>query len=183
MKVLGILGSPHADGPSSSLAREVLRGAEEAGHEVKIYSLKDMNIRGCQACGYCKAHWCDCILEDDLKPYWRDLQECGALVLAAPNYCGQISGPMITYMNRHYCLMMMADGKGIPRIHPGIQVIGVFSQGNADTDAYRKAYDWYLHDFEARRMQVRDILIHTSKMTSEEEGGLTKRAFEDRKRL
>ena len=59
MKVLGILGSPHADGPSSSLAREVLRGAEEAGHEVKIYSLKDMNIRGCQACGYCKAHWCD----------------------------------------------------------------------------------------------------------------------------
>ena len=118
-----------------------------------------------------------------LKPYWRELQECGALVLAAPNYCGQIAGPMITYMNRHYCLMMMADGKGIPRIHPGIQVIGIFSQGNADKDAYRNAYEWYLHDFEARGMQVRDVLIHTSRMTAEEEDGLMKRAFKDGEKL
>lgn len=49
MKVLGILGSPHEHGPSSTVAREVLRGAAEAGHEVKIYALKDMNVRGCQA--------------------------------------------------------------------------------------------------------------------------------------
>ena len=183
MKVLGILGSPHEHRPSSTVAREVLRGAAEAGHEVKIYALKEMNVRGCQACGYCKAHWCDCVLEDDLKPYWKDLQECGALVLAAPNYCGQIAGPMITYMNRHYCLMMMADGKGIPRIHPGIQVVGVFSQGNADPDAYRKAYDWYLHDFEARGMQVKDVLIHTSQTPCGEGSELMRRAYEDGKRL
>ncbi len=56
MKVVAVLGSPHPDGPSSTLAREVLRGALDAGHEVVVYELNKMNFKGCQGCGYCKAN-------------------------------------------------------------------------------------------------------------------------------
>lgn len=131
MKIVAVLGSPKKDSVSSAIAKEVLRGAEEAGHDIVIYNINDMNIKGCQACGYCKKHHVDCILEDDLSQYWKDLHECGALILASPNYCAQVSGPMITFMNRHYCLMM-SDG---PRIKPGIKLVGVFSQGNRKQDA------------------------------------------------
>ena len=64
MKVVAVLGSPHADGPSSVIAREVLRGAKDAGHEVVEYVINDMNLRGCQACGTCKAQKVDCILQE-----------------------------------------------------------------------------------------------------------------------
>ena len=108
-----------------------------------------------------------------MAPYWRDLHECGALVLAAPNYCSQLPGPMITFMNRHYCLMMK-DG---PRLHPGIKLAGVFSQGYTRKDAYPDAYKWYLHDFEARGMLLQDILIHTSALPADPGSELMQRAY------
>ena len=157
MKVVAVLGSPHKDGPSTVIAKEVLRGAKDAGHEVVEYFINDMNVKGCQACGTCKSQKVDCILQDDLLPYWKDLHECGALVVAAPNYCSQVCGPMITYMNRHYCLI--ADGV---RIHPGIKLVGVFSQGAQERyEAAEKAYDWFLKDFQNRDMVLHSKIVHT----------------------
>ncbi|MGN0316036.1 MAG: flavodoxin family protein [Fusicatenibacter sp.] len=179
MKVVAVLGSPKKDGASSTIAKEILRGAEEAGHEVVIYDINDMNMKGCQACGYCKQNRVDCILNDDLMPYWKDLHECGVLVLASPNYCSQVAGPMITFMNRHYCLMM-SDG---PRIKPGIKLIGVFSQGNQQPDTYLDNYKWYLNDFEARKMQLHELIIHTSAMPYDKESEIIKRAYEIGKAL
>ena len=180
MKVVAVLGSPHNDGPSSVLAREVLRGAKDAGHEVVEYVINDMNVRGCQACGTCKREKVDCILQDDLAPYWKDLHECGALLVAAPNYCSQVNGPMITYMNRHYCLIT-ADGV---RVHPGIKLIGVFSQGAKDNyEAAEKAYDWFLKDFQNRDMVLHAKIVHTGKDAWDADSELMKRAYEAGKTL
>lgn len=158
MKVVAVFGSPHPDGPSARIARAVLEGARAAGHEIVEYHLNDMHVRGCQACGCCKRDQVDCILQDDLRPYWQDLHECGALVLAAPNYCSQICGPMITFMNRHYCLITAA---GV-RLHPGVRLVGVFSQGARERyDAAEQAYDWFLRDFCNRDMVLHAKLVHT----------------------
>lgn len=179
MKVIAVLGSPHKDGASSTIAKEVLRGAEDAGHEIVIYNINDMNINGCQGCGYCKNNRADCIIDDDLKTYWKDLHECGALIVSSPNYCAQVTGPMITFMNRHHCLMM-SDG---PRIKPGIKLVGVFSQGYDKQDAYLNNYKWYLHDFEARKMELQDIIIHTSQMPYDSESEIMKKAYNIGKNL
>lgn len=177
MKIVAVLGSPHPEGPSSSLAQEVIRGARDAGHEVKIYQLNDMVFKGCQGCGYCKSHEGDCIMEDDLKPYWKDLHECSALILSAPNYASNVRGDMITFMNRHYCLFTIKDGKFTLKIHPGIKLIGIFSQGNQDPEAYMDHYKWFLGDFENRAMELQDILVHTGGMTPEEESAMRCRAY------
>ena len=85
-----------------------------------------MRVRGCQGCRACKQKGIDCVVKDDLTPYWEDLHTCDALLVSSPNYASTVTGPMITYMNRHYCLL---DENWQPRIKPGIKLIGVFAQG------------------------------------------------------
>jgi multimeric flavodoxin WrbA len=174
MKVIAVLGSPRSESFSSTLAREVLRGAADAGHQVATYEVNEMNVRGCQGCRTCKDKNVDCILNDDLKPYWEHLHACGALVVSAPNYASQVCGPMITFMNRHYCLL---DADWKVRVHPGIKLVGVFSQGNRDPDRYRAQYDWYLGDFQNRDMVLVDTLIHTGRQPLPPDCELMRRAY------
>lgn len=174
MRVIGVLGSPHREGPSSRLAREVLRGAQDVGHQIQVYEINEMNVRGCQGCRYCKDHGVDCIVEDDLLPYWKDLHTVGALVVSAPVYASQVCGPMITYMNRHYCLL---DRDWKVRIHPGIKLVGVFSQGNQDAERYLPAYRWFLGDFQHRDMELVDMIVHTRALSYAPGSELMERAY------
>lgn len=73
MKLVAVLGSPHPNGPSSTLAKEVIRGAKEAGWEISLYEIESMHVRGCQGCRACKQKGIDCVVADDLTPYWKDL--------------------------------------------------------------------------------------------------------------
>lgn len=62
-------------------------------------------------------------------------------------------------MNRHYCLIG-ADRK--PRIHPGIKLVGVFSQGAPTVnETSQRNYAWFLADFENRGMVLVDTLVAT----------------------
>jgi multimeric flavodoxin WrbA len=175
MKVVAVLGSPHESGASATVARRVLDGARAAGHEVVEYEINKLNVRGCQACGTCKRDLVDCIQEDDLQPYWNELHACGALLVAAPVYAGTINGPMISYMNRHYCLI---GGDRKVRVHPGIKLVGVFSQGNPDLARFDAAYDWYLHDFQNRDMVLVGKLVHSPRMPQEQIDALMERAYQ-----
>jgi len=180
MKVIAVLGSPHEQGFSSTLAREVLRGAADAGHQVVIYEINKMLVKGCQGCRSCKDNNVDCIVEDDLRLYWKDLHECGALLVSSPNYASQVCGPMITFMNRHYCLL---DRDWNVRIHAGIKLIGVFSQGNGDPEAYIPQYKWYLGDFQNRAMVLVGMLIHAGNQPLTPDSGLMRRAYNIGKNL
>jgi len=157
MKVLCVLASPREQSNSSALAYRLLEAVRENGHEVKIYQLNDINVRGCQACGYCKDNSLDCKVNDDLHGYWKELHECGALIIAAPNYCAYPCGVAINYMNRHYCLL---NRDWSVRIKPGIKLVGIFSQGNSDRDQYTPAYEWFLGDFLNRGMILADMIVH-----------------------
>jgi multimeric flavodoxin WrbA len=175
MKVVAVLGSPRPNGGSATVARRVLDGARDAGHEVVVYEINKMNVRGCQACRTCKSELVDCVLQDDLQPYWKDLHACGALLVSACNYCSMINGPMVTFMNRHYCLI---GGDGKVRVHPGIKLVGVFSQGNPDASRIAQVYDWFLGDFQHRDMVLVDKLVHSSRMPEEQTAALMERAYE-----
>jgi hypothetical protein len=103
------------------------------------------------------------------------LHECGALVVSGCNYCSMVNGPMITYMNRHYCLI---GGDGKVRVHPGIKLVGVFSQGNPDPDRIGHVYDWFLRDFQNRDMVLVDKLVHSGRMPQEQIDALMERAYQ-----
>lgn len=175
MKIVAVIGSPHKNGPSSLITQEILRGAKDAGHSAVIYRINEMDVKGCQACGFCKANYKDCRLNDDLKPYWNDLHECDVLIVSSPNYCSYVTGPMMTYMNRHYCLIMP---DGTTTVKKPKELIGVFSQGQDQVNLYLDHYEEYLRDFEARNMKLKDIIIHTKEMPFDENSEIMHRAYQ-----
>jgi multimeric flavodoxin WrbA len=179
MNIVVVLGSPRKESQGNSLAMEVARGAESNSHNVTIYRVNEMNIRGCQGCRACKDNNIDCVLNDDLKQYWSKLHDAGALIISSPNYAGGVCGPMITFMNRHYCLI---DAGWKPRVHPGIKLVGIFSQGREDLDGYLSEYKKYLADFENREMQLVDIIVNSARLPREYDK-LTARAYEIGKSL
>ena len=83
---------------------------------------------------------------------------------------------MISYMNRHYCLL---DKDWTVRVKPGIKVIGVFGQGVPDSEEYEDRIAWYLSDFERRNMVVVDNIVKTGRTPVAEDAELMRRAYED----
>jgi NAD(P)H-dependent FMN reductase len=83
MKVVGISGSPRRGGNTETLLREVLRGAEEAGAETRLFILSRMNISPCLHCDGCLAEG-ECVVKDDMWLIYPEIESLDALVLASP---------------------------------------------------------------------------------------------------
>lgn len=182
-KVVAVIGSPRNDGMSTRVVEKIIEGAKEAKHEVVVYRINDMNVRGCQNCRYCKENSVDCILNDDLKPYWKDLHECDALIVSACNYASHVCGPMITYMDRHYCIL---DKNFETRLEPGkIKLVGVFAQGGpVESGSFAdRNYDWFLGDFQARKMVLTEKIVVGRGSDLSPGGEVMTRAFEVGKSL
>ena len=50
MKIIALQGSPRIGGNCDVLMDEMIKGAEENGHEVVKYYLEEEDIAGCKAC-------------------------------------------------------------------------------------------------------------------------------------
>lgn len=91
MKVTAVLGSPTRNGNTCVLAREVLRGAQEAGAEVSEIFLAGQHIEFCRGCisshmeRSCMATG-RCVIDDDVNELRQRLYESDGLVLASPSY-------------------------------------------------------------------------------------------------
>lgn len=152
MKVTMVLGSPRDESISTKLAMRFADGAKENGHEVKIYNINEMEVMGCQACGCCRKYDTDCVVEDDLADYFEDLKHSSVLVVTSPNYYSYVTGPMITFMNRHYCLL---DKDKNPRIQETKSLYGFFAQGAPEGfERYIPNYEWYLGVFQKMNMKL-----------------------------
>ena len=144
MKIVAVYGSSRPGSLSAAVMDDILRGAADAGHEIVRYSINKLRFSGCIGCHSCKKHDSDCVLTDDLKPYFKDLHEAGALVLSGANYMGQVNGSMISFMNRHFCIGG-GPSKGTRLTHP-TRILSVFAQGAPTAvPAFEENYRWY-HD-------------------------------------
>ncbi len=150
-KMTVMLGSPRKQSVSSDAAEQIMTAANRAGFDIVEYNVNNMEVAGCQGCGMCREKGTDCIIEDDFSEYLKDLSASDVLIVTAPNYYSHIAGPMVTFMNRHYCLF---DKDRKPRLQKKIKVFGIFSQGaSAPREEYEQAYDWYMSIFEKLGME------------------------------
>ncbi|MDD7389063.1 MAG: flavodoxin family protein [Lachnospiraceae bacterium] len=173
MKLVAVLGSSRPDAVSTKIAECVMKSAEEAGCEVVVFHANDMNMKGCRGCNACRKNGTDCVMKDDMQQYFRELHTCDALLLTAPNYCSQVAGPMITFMNRHYC---MSKPDHTSRLEPGKKLIGIFSQGAPEgIDRYEANYDWYLSIFE-RHMELTGKIVAGGNSDLSENGSIMTKA-------
>lgn len=98
-KVLVLSTSPRIGGNSETLADAFIKGAEEAGHEVKKICLYDKRIEFCRGCLACQTTG-KCILHDDAEKIVAQMKAADVLVFATPIYFYEMSGQMKTLLDR-----------------------------------------------------------------------------------
>ena len=103
MKLLGIQSSPNLNGLTAETAKQVLKGAEAAGHEAELINLNKAVIKKCKACdggwGQCRREG-TCIQKDDFAEILDKINEADAFVFTTPVYWHDLSESAKTFLDR-----------------------------------------------------------------------------------
>lgn len=100
-----LIGSPRPKGSTAALARAFAEGARSAGHNVTEFFLGGMDIQGCKACrGGRSDRDFPCVQHDGMDEIYPAVRGCDVLVLASPLYYWNLSGPLMTAINRLFAL-------------------------------------------------------------------------------
>ena len=97
--VLIISTSLRGGSNSELLAKECVRGAEEAGNRVELLSLKGKKIQYCIGCLACIKTG-KCVQKDDAPEIMEKLRRADVLVFATPIYYYEMCGQMKTLLDR-----------------------------------------------------------------------------------
>lgn len=98
-KVLIIETSLRSDSNSDKLAASFAKGAEDAGNEVEIVSLKGKKIGFCTGCFACQKTG-SCIISDDANMITEKILDAEVVVWSTPVYYYEMSGQMKTMIDR-----------------------------------------------------------------------------------
>ena len=98
-KVLILSASPRRGGNSDTLCDQLMKGAQDAGHEVKKLRLAALNIGYCTACYACKklGH---CVKQDDMTIVIEQMRWADVIVLATPVYFYAMNAQLKTVIDR-----------------------------------------------------------------------------------
>jgi len=100
MKVLAVMGTKRKTGSVCRLSREVLRGAQENGHQVELINLYDYNIKFCTGC-WSAARTGACALKDDFDEIFTKFTAADVVLLGSPCYWGGVTAIMKNFFDRH----------------------------------------------------------------------------------
>ena len=85
MKILALTGSPNKNGSSNLLASEFIRGAEEAGHSVRVVDAAHAQIAPCTGCIHC-GYDGPCVQKDDMEAIRPLILDADMLAFVTPLY-------------------------------------------------------------------------------------------------
>ena len=100
-----LLASPRPKGNSAAVLGWFLDKAKELGENPSVYSLNDLDFRGCQGCLACKKKLDHCALKDDLTPVLDEVSQAQNLVIATPVYWMDASAQLKTFVDRCYSFL------------------------------------------------------------------------------
>ena len=142
MKIIVLNGSPRPSGNTKAMISAFTEGAERAGHEVTVFDVCRMNIKGCLACEYCHTKaFRQCVQKDDMQKIYPVLDEAEMIVLASPIYYHGLSGQLQCTINRIYA-------QGYPKkLKKAMLLLSSGDHGVYDgaVFTYRNSFLEYLH--------------------------------------
>ena len=106
MNVLGISGSPRKKSNSHILLEHALQPSEEAGWSIKVLRLRNLTVKPCKACDYCKEHPGQCAIDDDMDLFIDAFRRCDALIVATPVYSRNVCAQLMAVFDRHYAVKL-----------------------------------------------------------------------------
>ena len=98
-KILIVSASPRMNSNSEALAKAFARGAQEAGHETELISLRGKTVNFCRGRFVCQEEQ-RCVIHDDADAICRKALEADVLVFATPIYYYEMSGQLKTLLDR-----------------------------------------------------------------------------------
>lgn len=137
MKILVLNGSPRPNGNTAAMVSAFQKTAEECGHNVVVFNVCKMNIKGCLACEYCHGKGQgDCAQKDDMQSIYSELKDTKMLILASPIYYHGISGQLKCAIDRFYSALYPTAPKCLKK------TAMFLSSGDADMyDGAKFSYD------------------------------------------
>ena len=129
-KVVTLLGSPRKKGNSTTLANQIIKGAESNGAVVDSFYLNGLEIRSCQGCYSCqKQDSKGCIVDDDMQTIYPKLQEADRWVIASPVYWFSMSAQTKLFMDRCFAMWNYTRGENWMK---GKKIAIAMSYGDSD---------------------------------------------------
>ena len=104
MKVLLINGSARRNGNTFLALKEIADTLAKEGIDSEIVQIGAKPVRGCIACGKCKANGNNrCVFDDDIcNRVSEKMADCDALVVGSPVYYGQPNGTVLSLIQRMF---------------------------------------------------------------------------------
>ena len=113
--ILGLNGSPRANGNTEALVDALIAGAKSAGHSANKANIRTMNIKPCIGCYQCVAGKGDpCVQKDDMKDIYTQLEQSDVIVFASPLYWWQVTAQMKIVIDRLFAVAA-ANGMHVPQ--------------------------------------------------------------------
>jgi len=103
VKIIGINGSPRIGGNTDILLDKVLEGAKSKGGDVEKVILNNLKFSPCQECKNMRDDG-TCIIEDDMQPLYKKIEDADAIILASPIFFGSLSAQTKMMIDRFQCV-------------------------------------------------------------------------------
>ncbi|AKX95767.1 FMN reductase [Moorella thermoacetica] len=180
-KMVAFIGSPRKEGNTSTIVREIARGAKEAGAEVKIYNLNEMTLKPCQSCFYCRQAE-NCATKDDMQSVYADIKNADAIVIGSPIYMSQVTAQTKLLIDR---LFPLIDANFKPRFGVKKTVV-VYSQGQDEAGAFQRYFEYNANVLKMLGLDIVDTIICSGAndpQTAVKNEGLMAKAFKTGREL
>ena len=99
MKVLLIIGSPHAKGCTWRAVAEIQTTLEKENIESEIIHIGNKDIRGCIGCRRCKETG-KCVFDDIVNETAQKFKEADGFVIGSPVYFASANATAVAFMDR-----------------------------------------------------------------------------------
>ena len=145
MKVLVLNGSPHPNGATADMVSAFEKGAKEAGHEVIIFAVARMNVKGCLGCEYChnKGEG-KCVQQDDMKALYPEFLSADMVVFASPIYYFTLSAQLQAVIHRTYAFGIPKNVKQTSIVeYWGVKNAGIFTANGEKNKSEEKRQELY----------------------------------------
>ena len=99
MDIVALMGSPRKHGNTDMLIDEMIKGAEENGHNVVKHYISDLDVHPCKGCGVCTTGK-DCVFKDDGLEVTHQIANAEGLIVSSPIYFGLMTGDLKILIDR-----------------------------------------------------------------------------------
>ena len=156
-KVAIVFGSPRKNGNTHILVEEAQKGLRDSGVSSEIFYLNSMNIKGCQACYFCKQNeTTDCRLHDDMQKLYEAIITGDGLLVATPIYFAGVTAQTKTWLDRMFPYIDMNLGSRLPR---GKKASLIFTQNQPNETLFLPAIKTFKAVINILGFETKDSLL------------------------